>query len=250
MRVCIIGNSHLGALKQAMPEFLAEVPDANLMYWGAAGTNFRGIKYEDGMLKSPVPSYSLRVTDGRFTHFRFDDFDWIVIYGAEITPGWAAWKGEQALKGMPPVSRQFSEAIVRDIIDEWWDRQAIAKLLSEVPAQYRRRMVCCAEPFYAESSKMYANLARSVGNLVVAQDAIEGKLGSLGIPFIRQPSKTVAQGLYTAQHHKSGSIGLDTDYTHPDTDIFHMNKSYGLIMLREINSYLRRASEGQLAAAA
>ena len=61
-KICILGNSHLGALAQSEAGAKAfEAAGHDVVYWGAAGTLFPKITYKDGRLISPAPSRSRRV---------------------------------------------------------------------------------------------------------------------------------------------------------------------------------------------
>lgn len=238
LKICLFGNSHLGALKLAAGK-LSEPKSRglDLLFWGAAGKYFPLIKLVDGKFVSPIRAYSRQVADGRLTDLDVKRFDIVVFYGCHVDISRIADTIVRGLSEQPGLSRAFRRRAIQDVLTSWWERLAIVRLLQEArPLLGERRSFFYAHPLWSEGATARfpeREMTREV--LEEVQKFVTVRMSVLGVEARRQPASTIVDGIATAEAFSVGSVKLNTqDVAHPVTDFAHMNGDFGDAVLRDL----------------
>src|SRR5271165_603283 len=110
MKLAVIGNSHLAALKFALREGLFTSSSLEVTFWGVPGKDFRTVTYDGGVFRSPHLQWAQRISDGRYETLPAHDFDAIAFHG----PVLPVWKYLSLLSKMKDDQGGYSQATVRD----------------------------------------------------------------------------------------------------------------------------------------
>jgi hypothetical protein len=253
IRICFVGNSHLGAIKQALSGFLQKNNiEADVVFWGVAGTNFSypQVHYDSGSLISPLPHFSEMVSGGRYREkLPLLDFDVVVFYAADVGISSTAQMLQWRLRDRRNYSGRFFDAAVDDLLKTRMSATAVSKIINDIPVDERpAKIVVCPSPLYAPSSKHFPNI--EYGRQLVSRvfDATRSHFEKNGAVFVSQPEATMESGLYTKQSFSTQSVKLLEGVPHGDDDYSHMNADFGEIMLTAIFSRIDALHAGDYAA--
>ncbi len=240
MKVAIVGNSHLGCLNQALESGSVPVEEnIDLVFWGAAGTDFPLIRYEQGILKSPRPRYSLLVSGGRYDDLPVRDFDVIVFYASQIDP----FRFARRLAPLFEPGRGFSAAFERQALAEslgnWWSGLPVASLIGNIGREFpETRLLVYPTPYWSPNCGLFPeSYQRQLMMETIAKvtNHAAQRIAEHGGEFRRQPLETIEAGIFTRMDLSKGSIkNVSGGVPHDDTDHVHMNRDYGLIVIHDI----------------
>ncbi len=272
MRVCVIGNSHVGMLIKS----LAEVPqdDLTCLFFAASGVGPDAFVIDgNGVLTTGDPRICRQF--GLFNMPTTVDLaacDLIVIVamtatlfhvkpllGEHLVYG---WPGFQALAGA--MENPCGSALPQPILSE-------AAFVAGLPAHIRISLACrfvveirkrLAVPILivrepAPSEALFDHLgkhpflrriARS-GDLLAAAVALAQahKLAFAGVDGLQvlvQPDVTLTPQGLTARAYRTGAVRLNVRFAQPVTDMIHVNAGYGGLVWQQI-----RAAGAQLPSA-
>lgn len=240
--ICIIGNSHLGALAQsAEGNALFERKNYDLVYWGAAGTLFPKIYYKDGLLISPNAQRSLIISSGRYGDLVIDDFDKLVFYGCHIAFYNQARRFLQLLRRDDrPRSAAFLDLALSDFIAGWWREHEARALIETVQRHHPdKSYVVAAQPMIATSGQ-YLDEIQDAALFKRVLDAFDDHLDAwcagIGAIYLRQNQATLDSGLVSTNPcYTKDSVKMEAGEAHPDNDLVHMNGQYGTFVLEDLS---------------
>lgn len=243
-KMCIIGNSHLGALalsETGMKGFTEAGYD--VVYWGAAGSLFSKIQYSEGQLISPVPERSKIISSGRYGHLPLADFDVVVFYGMAVPLSNFALKTANRLKTIEKRSKSFVDAVLAEQISGWWEpRLAPALMQAVTDAAPAKRFIFTTDPLVAENPEYLGKIKDTVlprKVLDALYDHCAKWCEDRNISFYRQSEATLAVNRVTTDFDfNTNSVTLEAGKPHPEDDFVHMNSSYGDIVLADLLSLL------------
>lgn len=245
MKICVFGNSHLGALKIAANAAGSETrTPADFLFWGAAGKNFPEIKLVNGKLVSPTPAYSRQVADGRVTDLDVTRFDAIVLYGCHVDFSRISNRVAILLQNSGNLSHGFRKEIVSDLLGKWWNGLGLIKMIPGLMSVIGARpCLFYPHPLWSEGASSVTDLRLEVEILAEVHDLAQARLQPIGVQMRRQPEMTVIGEIATKQQYSFGSVKLNTQGAeHPATDFVHMNQDYGALVLVDILEALRASS--------
>lgn len=243
-KICIIGNSHLGALalsETGMKGFAEAGYD--VVYWGAAGSLFGKIEYSEGQLISPAPARSKIISSGRYGHLPLSDFDVVVFYGMAVTLSNVAAQITNRLKSIEGRSKSFVDAGLAEQISEWWERRLGRALMQDVTdAAPAKKFVFTTDPLVAENPEYLGKIKDTV-LLRKVLDALyahcEKWCEERNISFYRQSDATLAGNrIATDFDYNTNSVKMEAGKPHPEDDFVHMNSRYGDIVLADLLTLL------------
>lgn len=254
--ICIIGNSHLGALAQSeQGNRLFKERSCELVYWGAAGTLFPKIYYKDGILVSPNQERSKIISAGRYGDLTVDDFDIIVFYGCHIDFYNQARSCVSLLaKDNKPRSAAFCDGMIADYIRQWWEKHDARRLIETVWHHHPdKNFVVSPQPMLATSARHLDGIQdRDLFRRVLSafDDYLDTWCAEKRGQYLRQnPATMDDERVSTDLRYTRGSIKMEAGQPHPEDDLAHMNGAYGDYVMNDLAVLVdRKISEARLSA--
>ena len=227
MKICIIGNSHVGALKRAWEKHFdwAETKKVSITFFAARGRKLNRLKYKDGMLiaKTEQLKKMLSFTSGGESFIDLNAYDVLLLYGLGTAPYYAN-------------DLFYSEAVIGDFIKEYSSTSSLAlKILRLIPQDLGKKIYIGHDPMGAGKSRANRLLDECANNdyergISLVNNRI---FNPHGAKLLGQPSQTIAaSGRNTISTYSKGSKRLaagaaNDTRLHPETDSSHMNESFG-----------------------
>lgn len=269
LRLCLAGNSHVGAYKRAWRQIGGEFGDVSIDMFGAPGRRFGDLDVRDGRLiaESPEAEASLVATGGS-REIRLADYDALVVVGgstrlnaivnlaktccppfmnAELVDRKDADRFRafyQKNDAAVPVTQAFFQHLVRA---ESADCNA-ARLLAAMAQQSPIRLGHVATPFPSSALRslkpnhvicQIADLGCGPAFAELAWKALEEVMPA-GVVLVRPPVEVLVDGVLTDRSFSDGSTKLrDEKEEQGEDDFYHMNDRYGEIMLRRVLKAMR-----------
>ena len=253
--ICLIGNSHVAALKLGLDQLLAEedIPDCRFSVFGTRGTRLIHAGVIDGCLHpstaEPLAPFDHR--SGPHSHLRLDDYDDIYFtVGARpnrfphFNPHFLLNYLERTTLQIQPLSRSLVTAIADHTIHGQWFSPLLQDILQQSSRPTIHFLGC---PFWSTQDPravtVHALLGQSPDRLQMLhtlQQLISTSVQSLETARLRLPAPPSqvldAYGCFTKQEYSKGSIRLTEGFTktHGARDFRHMNASYGRQLIQSI----------------
>lgn len=276
-RLCLVGNSHIGAYKRALNGLEGELGDVAITMFGAPGSMFSDLRVEGGAIVTDEEdtAASLERTGGSRS-IRLADYDAVVVIGASTRLG--------VLAGLlrlyrPPFLNSELDAAERAEEDRQLKRQ-LKRFYAESPwilvSDGLLQEILKSAVARGNANRLLDDLAREGSNLLLGHvvtpfpssvliespvknalsricqfgmgpqfaerywDAVEKSLPG-PVRLIRPPEDVFVDGVLTDRAYSDGSTALDDDDgEHGEDDFLHMNESYGRIMLPRVVAAMRR----------
>lgn len=268
LKICIVGNSHVAALKRGWREIQREHSGLQVDMYGAFGSHFREVFVADGKLRAgSVEGTASFVATGGREYAVLADYDLIVAVGggvrlfsmanllteycppflnAEIAPRAGrdpAWR--KALvrfyrKGAP---RLVSDAFLHEIMAARAARSAAAALIRQIAAATSAPLLHLPAPF--PSSELLTRKPKHVVSRLVelgygplfaglVWTSLRAALGGTAT-VIEPPDHLLVDGILSEKTYSVGGARLDDEIgDHGDEELLHMNGAYGAVLMREI----------------
>lgn len=223
MKLCIIGNSHLAAIKLGWDQVGAEFPWLQPQFFGARADALLDLHAEGGRLVPATPDLAAKIAyvsggDGSIDPAGFDA---ALLVGMNYIP---------TMPEDARLSQAVRAAAARAAYDATLSGHVFAQLRKAAPdlpvhvmPNPLRRRAAGAEP-----------AAATVPYAVRLEDFRRG-LGAGPVHVAGQPPETIVDELYTADVHGLGAVALDEGRgarSKAETDLSHMNGDYGALFLR------------------
>lgn len=224
MKICVIGNSHVGSLKRAWDKNSTNHPEVEMTFFAQRANGMAALKVRG---KHLVPSTdalasAIKFTSGGLNHIVPADYDAFLIYGLRAKPNFDG--GEHFF------SRQAKQQAIADL--------TLDKLSLKILKMVRQ---LSAAPIYVGHDPLNAaSSTRPDASLTPYQSGIarlnELVYGPLGAEMLMQPSSTIVNGKNTEASYSKDSQRLaigcgNNDATHPEGEDKHMNVAFGEIWL-------------------
>ena len=274
-RLCLVGNSHIGAYKRALNSLEGDLGDVAVTMFGAPGSMFADLRVENGSIVTDEEdaAQSLERTGGS-RHIRLADYDAVVVIGASARLGVIA----SLLRSYrPPFLHPRLDAAERVEADRKIKRQLKDFYAGSLPVLVSDGLfgeILKSAAAQGNANQLLDDLARegsvSLGHVVtplpsslfleargkhplsrICQlgmgpffsqrywEAVERSLPA-SVQLIRPPDDVIVDGLMTERSYSDGSVALsDDDGEHGEEDFLHMNESYGKIMLPRVVTAMR-----------
>ncbi|MCU0827778.1 MAG: hypothetical protein MUE52_10315 [Tabrizicola sp.] len=243
LRLCVIGNSHIAALKLGWEAAKAKgvQPDVRPTFFGAPRDGMRHVALSNGCLipgRKDIVEFFKLISGGQ-DRIRLSDYDAFLLTGLNISSKRIlrlykthAWVGLNGTAGKVVVHPAFAQ----DFLAERYAETRMIDLASQIRATVQAPILTVAEPHWAE----WARTSREVANFgwgaaVAAGDgaaighlfhrAVEAAVAPYGT-YVRQPEDTVLDGILTRAEYNKDASKLITGEG-GGTDASHMNAAYG-----------------------
>lgn len=253
MRICVIGNSHLAAVKQAWDATPAR-RDIDLVFYGSHSGSLREVRAEQGILRTDNEQVfrALSMTSGMaIPELRLCDFDAFFLHSLvnpnSVLPIMLTLARRYALDGST-VSTGLLEAVAAEKLQT----SLLVHMAREIRSATNCPTAASPQPYlsheiltHSAQSAPYANLtALSCYAGPSYDDAylkeLSRTLELLGVDLLPQPQETIVESWFTDPVYCKGSVRLSQgmDIEHPKDDFAHMGMRYGALVLRDLESFL------------
>ena len=234
IRLCIIGNSHAGALKRAAPAFCAARPEARLTFFAAPSRDTRQLAVRDGQYRPTTETLArqIRLTSGGAEAIDPLEHDAFLIYGF----------GGRGDKGDHP--RRLSSAFCRAVVLERVRRSLLPQHMQALRALSDAPIFAALTPLPAiDDSARPVRLMPHAAEVALVHEAL---CAPLNVELCAQPEQTLVAGHATHADYAKDSEPLENALKHRpeqhDADERrHMNAAYGKLWLDTFWPRLRAA---------
>lgn len=218
MKICIIGNSHVAAIKNAWDEVSCDHPSHELYFFAAPGSHLRNLDLVDCYLapKTEGLAKKLAYTSGGNTHIDLNLFDAFIICGLELE--------------IPLLDIRLSKAVINQTCQDILSNSLNYKICNLIRKQSGKSIYIFHNPQLAPSDFDKELLNKKLLFPQVIQIMVE----NLKIPnaFISpQPIESLKNLWHTLPKFAIGSTRLLSNEQHPELEIRHMNKDFGILWL-------------------
>lgn len=246
--LCVIGNSHIGAIKSGWDQIKAQDKNVSMHFFGSKSQSLSRTFVEDGILKTNDEQIqrSLERTGGS-AEIDLRNYDGFVIVGG----GLHLKKLARLLKfgALYPHKksdqRLVSQGLLVEAFKTYIRTLAVWKLLRLLSgARGDVPVYVIPEPFFSKSvmkteTKDFINFAHDSGAGKALAEAFDKSCTSVVSDFggfIEQPHETREDFIFTADRYSLGPVSMrrmmDMDREARDDDHAHKNADYGELVMR------------------
>ena len=245
MKICIVGNSHIAALKLAAAQGAAEFPSLEIDFWGGAGQLYHKVFVDEGTLKAPAEFEEkfLAVSEGRHASINPKDFDLIVFHGAGLDTFRPVFAISRRFARNPKLPQEAIEAVTW----EWLKDKLTFRLATQLRATSATPIVFSPIPNPSEDMRLQSENLKEASPEIYARfmNAFRICAKRAGFEVVLQPEHTLSRfANYTREEYSINSVRLhDTSERHSN-DVMHMNEKYGAEVLKAIKRHVDSKSWG------
>lgn len=230
MKICILGNSHVGSLKRGWDIIHADHQEHQITFFASRADGMANLRLENQALVPCTPQLlnDILYTSGGMKEVSLLAYDVYFLYGLGFT--------------LPTMdSRLSSEVMMHQCLDNFGCSLIfkIAEQIRSISAspifighRPQAALTGISEP--RPNSLDYEAVFSHMSNAVGASNAV----------LVEQPLMTLAENVWnTKMEYSSGSTVLDvgdeySNQPHPPTDVLHMNDIFGRLYLQNFLSFL------------
>ncbi|TVP70626.1 MAG: hypothetical protein EA339_12775 [Rhodobacteraceae bacterium] len=224
IRLCIIGNSHVAALKHGAERLRRRHPDLQLGFFAARSNKTGGLAVVDGVYRptSDALADQLALTSGGVRVIDPTQWDAYLVYGF----------------GGRPQPGDFAQGLSRNFRRELYAQRIARSLLPQHLAALRE---ITQAPVFAALAPLLAQIPKARRNRLLHHDEEAALVQSRfcdphRAKLIAQPEATRLKDLYTIPKFNARSVPLENAHAdqrsrHQEHDVQHMNARYGLVWL-------------------
>lgn len=217
MKICVVGNSHLAALKNGWDECKSDYKDIDLFFFGSTRDRMLGLSVTNDVIAPAADNKALlrqlEIVSGGKTSIRPSEYDAFIVYGL--------------LLRVPPLDYRWSEAVSKLTCSDAYRASVASYVVSLIRAVSDRKILVGPVPLKSSPAKAphvrsdrlvsYEKSARFLGESVA----------NSGAQFVRQPSETIGDGWFTKDAYSKGAVSLIGGKNVEAADTLHMNSMFG-----------------------
>ena len=216
LRICVLGNSHVGALRRGWEALQAERVDIQPVFFASPGRSLATLERHDDRLVPTTPGVAkyLALTSGGLPEISLGDFDAFLLVGMAFL--------------MPQVDRRHSSAVLRTACQDAWSGSVCARMVALVRASSQVPLLVLHNPLPISR--------REVAHLQPATYAdtlhcLEAGVVPPGVTLLPQPAATRAEDWLTQAEFSAGATTLLGEGVAED-NATHMNARFGELQWR------------------
>ena len=226
MKICIMGNSHVGSLKRGWDGIHVEYPEKEIVFFAHRANGLDGLIVHDGKLipENEELAKAIEFTSGGKAEIDPVEYDVFVIYASGATVNFTQ-------SGF-----FYSKAVIQRSLTDFVEDTLSYKLLKKLRTVTNKTIYIGHTPLAAAMQLLSTTKpADYIAKIRLINKVIYHPLNS---ELVLQPLKTIVNGNNTHPDFSKGSKrlaigdGFDNEY-HPEIDNAHMNDKFGEIWLRE-----------------
>ena len=233
MKICIIGNSHVAALKLAWENHFDKrcKKDNDITFFASRGKSLRSLKLENNKLipDSEHLKKNLRATSGGKSFIDLASYDVFLLYGLGVRPYYAS-------------NLFYSKAVIDDSIKDYYFSTLAVKILKMIKSNPRKKVYIGHNPMPNKNPYTVTQFRESRnGHYQRGMFLVNERFfGALGTELLKQPNKTISScGMHTSTMYGKGALRLYDGKPFPQTDNSHMNEDFGKIWLDQFLSQVK-----------
>lgn len=237
-RICIVGNSHVAALKLGWDKIAADHPDQQITFFGVPGRWLRQLELGEGTVtpKAGKHKRSFERLSGGMDTIKVSDFDLFVVVGLELSVfRWVNFYKQNRQHpfnldlGTPQILDADTFDLCRGNIFKGTSGDVVYQALKSVGA---RRVMVCPQPFPSplieQKDAFFAEMMAVEGADRLAEAYRTDMARAYDAQaLIWQPEDTQDGPLMTGQAWSQGSLRINLNAAHGEEDYQHMNADYG-----------------------
>jgi hypothetical protein len=220
MKIALVGNSHLGALKLAMRRGLFSRKGLDISFWALPGDKFYSITFSAGLLQTPYKGFVLQASDGLYESLPVREFDAIVFHGVVL-------KVSDYLLSLRKANghlRCYSKALLGDGLRSCIEQVPSWSVVRSLRAEFGGRLLMSPAPLTSEDGTKFQGIPVTDDEFADLNGHIAAVLGRIGVEYVPQPSDTIRDSKYTKREFC--------------VDYIHMNELYGSRVLQTLDTQL------------
>ena len=225
MKICIIGNSHVGALKRAWDA--ESYPSIEIVFFAARGARLRDLTVKRKVLVPATRSLknALKFTSGGISRIDPKQYDYFLIYGA------------QAVHLLLCKDSSYSQAVLRDTAKDHVQNTVSFELIKKLRKITDKKIFIGHHPLYAAESLQHRDISAEYLDGIDQLNRVA--YSELNCEMIAQPPETIVNGYFTDPIYTKGSKRLTVNPAregklHPENDKTHMNEKFGKMWLESL----------------
>lgn len=217
MKICILGNSHVGGIKRGWDSISHEYSDYSLTFFASTGDSLRKLRLAQGKLipRSERLARHLSLTSGGLDSITLSEYDAFLIYGLGLY--------------IPILDTRLSASVIDQVFIDVWFSSLTFKLIklirsaSFAPIYVGHTPLPSGEPgvFISNNTMTYPKAFSLTADSVGVVDCF----------LVEQPAISFADPWVTKTEFSMGSMRLLNEELHLDKDTKHMNQEFGKIWL-------------------
>ena len=226
MKICVLGNSHVGSLKRGWDTIKGDYPQHEITFFAQRSDGLEGLIAHDGKLiaDNEKLAKALEFTSGGKKAIDPQEHDIFLIYGAGLTINLVAH------------DQFYSKAVIESSLNDLVSNTLSFSLLKRLRASTDKRIFIGHLPLLPAIEVVSA--AFPVEYIARADLINEVTYHPLNAVLVRQPSSTIVNGKNTDPLFSKGSKALAVgdsgdNVLHAESDSDHMNDKFGEIWLEE-----------------
>jgi hypothetical protein len=223
MKICIIGNSHVGALKRAWD--IEPHPSIDVDFLAARGASLRDLTVKRGTLVPATRSLkkALKFTSGGKSRINPKHYHCFLIYGA------------QAKHLIINQDNHYSQAVIRQTLHDHVQNTVSFEIITKLRSITDKKIYLGHHPLIAAEGTIEKKPPDAY--LEGIQELNRHVYNPLNCELLPQPTETIVNGYYTDPVYTQGSKRLSVgnrrdNLPHSEDDRTHMNEQFGKIWLQ------------------
>lgn len=218
MKICVISNSHAGALKMAWDSQSTEYPQHQVEFFAGIGSHTADFAVEGNFLVTKTQDLldMVRLTSGGQDHAVLDSYDAIILHGLQFRPYF-----------MPEIG-VYSDQVMAEVLKAKRQDTISYQLLAQI------RPVTDAPILLGHAPMRAALRVENRGSTQAYRDGIALTNRTILAPFkaelMPQPEETIANGNKTAPEF-CRSYDAETGEIADKKDLLHMGEPYGRLVM-------------------
>ncbi|MDF1635500.1 hypothetical protein [Mycoplana sp. MJR14] len=261
LKICVVGNSHVGALKFGW-ENIRSSHRHELTFLGVPGTSVRDLTVEHGIVlptTNTARKFFLKTSGSE--GIALDSYDVVLLVGAGLTLTSALsltnrWRPyglvDETIRDSQSQFNLVSDQLFAELISSRVRKSFANRLLRKVTRQSAVRALYVTTPLPSSELRLARSddpvlslIAGTHGPSIASlyRNSLERVMGKDKVIF--PPAHALVDGAMTDARYSRGSLRLDGEREHPDTDLNHMNAAYGALVLEEVFNRLGSATSSR-----
>lgn len=226
MKICVIGNSHVGSLKRGWDVIKEDYREQEITFFAQRSDGIDGLIAQNGKLipDNEVLARALEFTSGGKKEIDPNEYDVFIIYGAGLNIDFVR------------DSHFYSSAVIESSLNDLVANTVSFNLLKRLRTLTHKAIFLGHLPLVPAIEIL--SDTTSDDYIARVERINEVSYRPLNAELVRQPLSTIVNGNNTNPYFSKGSkalaVGDSGDNTyHPESDSDHMNDQFGEIWLRE-----------------
>lgn len=218
VRICVIGNSHVGALRRGWDALKAERDDVQPVFFASPGRSLAGLQRQGTRLVPALPGVAryLALTSGGLSEIELGEFDAFVLVGMAFL--------------MPRPDRRHTLAVIRATCEDAWTTSISASLVALIRASSGVPLLVAHNPL--PSARQPNAHLRPLG-YAETMDVMQNDVMPPAVQLLPQVAETRADDWLTRPEFLAGATTLLGEGLEDD-NATHMNARFGELQWRAL----------------